>query len=410
MSVPLVQDRPVAAGPVPGTPAAPHRRVLFLTHTGQVGGAEVCLLALAPRFGGDVLAFQPGPLADRLRALDVRLVAPDRPLDLSRVRRHGSLLQVRRKALGVARLVRQIGREARERDLVYCNSQKAFVLGALARPLHRRPLLWHLHDILDHRHFGRTQIRLVVRLAGRFADEVVVPSQAVAEAFVAAGGPRRLVRVIANGVVAPPPPGERDELLPRRALGERLGLPPGPLVGVFSRLAAWKGQHVLLEALVGLPGVACLVAGAPLFGEEAYAERLVSLSQRLGVQNRLRFLGHRDDVHWLMRAVDVVVHPSVAAEPFGLTLVEAMLAGTPLVASSGGAADEILERGRLGGQAPPGDAAGLARAVGWCLENPQAAAARARLAQRQAQARYGAGRFADEIAAAVERHAGRGRA
>ena len=48
----------------------------------------------------------------------------------------------------------------------------------------------------------------------------------------------------------------------------------GPLVGVFSRLAAWKGQHVLLEALTELPNVGCIVVGDALFGEQAYAAEL----------------------------------------------------------------------------------------------------------------------------------------
>jgi len=396
--------------------------VLFLTHTGQIGGAEMCLLALAPQFGGDVLAFQPGPLGERLAGLGVRMIKPDRPLDLSAVKRDQGLLRVFRSLGGVARLMRQIIREARLHDLVYCNSQKGFVLGAMARPLHRVPLLWHLHDILDRRHFGAGQIRLVVALANRMAAGVVAPSQAVAAAFIRAGGRPGLVRIVANGVASDPVLPERPRAAeddrrsgsdPQRddpvAARQVLGLPAGPLVGVFSRLAPWKGQHVLLEALSRLPGVGCLVVGGALFGEEHYGRSLERLAEHLGIQDRIRFLGHRNDVATLMRAVDVVVHPSVAAEPFGLTLVEAMHAGTPLVASSGGAADEILDGGTLGVLVPPDDAGRLAEAIAWCFDNPSLATSRAQRARRQARRRYDLAGYRSAIAALVVRHA-RGRA
>ena len=83
----------------------------------------------------------------------------------------------------------------------------------------------------------------------------------------------------------------------------------------------------------------------------------------LGLGDRVRFLGHRGDVPRLMQAVDVMVHPSIEAEPFGRTLVEAMLAGVPVIATDAGAAADILESGRAGTLVPPNDAQALARAV-----------------------------------------------
>ena len=134
-------------------------------------------------------------------------------------------------------------------------------------------------------------------------------------------------------------------------------MPPGPLIGVFSRLAPWKGQHIVLQALAGLPGVHGIFAGSALFGEDAYAASLRVLASELGIADRVVFLGQRGDVPALMRAVDIVVHPSVDPEPFGRTLVEAMLARTPVIATDAGAASEILGGGEAGMLVPPGDAA-----------------------------------------------------
>ena len=236
---------------------------------------------------------------------------------------------------------------------MYANSQKAFALAAPACAAARRPLIWHLHDILSAGHFGAGQRALTVGLANRWAARVIVPSLAAARAFVAAGGRERLLRVVPNGL-------DGDASGPAAPLD----LPYPFVFGVFSRLAPWKGQEVALRALTGLPGVGCVIVGGALFGEEAYARSLRTLAAELGVAERVRFLGHRDDVPALMRAVHAVVHPSTEPEPFGRTLVEAMLTRRPVVAAHAGAVPEILDEGRVGLLVPPGDPSALVVALG----------------------------------------------
>ena len=371
--------------------------ILFLTHTGRMGGAEMCLLTIAGGLHGDVLLFDDGPLRQRLLARQVSVSLPRVRLDLQAIRRDRGMLKVLPALAGIGALIRQIRQMAASHDLVYCNSQKSFVIGALASWFHRTPLLWHLHDILDRSHFGRLQISLVTTLANRCATCVVAPSRAVADAFVAAGGRAALVKVIANGVE--PPAGV--ELADREALRRSLDLPEGPLFGVFSRLSRWKGQQVALQALVSLPDAACIIAGDALFGEEEYARSLWMQAEQLGIANRVYFLGHRDDVAMLMRAVDVVVHPSIDPEPFGLTLVEAMLTGTPVIASDAGAASEILDGGRFGTLVPPGDAAGLAAALATTLHGhpgrPNAILRQVAAARCHAETHFSAQRLLDDI-------------
>ena len=254
----------------------------------------------------------------------------------------------------------RLRKSARKFDVVYANSQKAFVLAALASPAAKRPLIWHLHDILSPDHFAATQIRLTVKLANLFAARVIVPSRAAAEAFMASGGKAALVRVVPNGLDAPPP--NRSGIRRRE-----FDLPFPMIFGVFSRLAPWKGQDVALRALAELPDSGCVIAGGALFGEEKFAKSLVSLAASLGVTDRVRFVGHRDDVPALMREVDAVVHPSTEPEPFGRTLVEAMLARRPLVAADAGAVPEILNDGEFGLLFKPGDHTALAA----CLRRVQ---------------------------------------
>jgi glycosyltransferase involved in cell wall biosynthesis len=135
-----------------------------------------------------------------------------------------------------------------------------------------------------------------------------------------------------------------------------------PLVGLFGRISPWKGQHILIEAMPHLPGVHALLVGDALFGEQEYKAQLVQRAEQLGLAERIHWLGFRDDVPALMRAVDLVLHTSTSPEPFGRVIVEAMMARRPLLATSGGATAEVL-----GDQSPelvpPGDPLALAEAV-----------------------------------------------
>ena len=111
--------------------------------------------------------------------------------------------------------------------------------------------------------------------------------------------------------------------------------------------------------------------------------------KREGLSERVIFLGQRQDVPLLMEAVDVVVHSSVDPEPFGLTLVEAMRAGTPVIATDAGASAEILENGAAGTLVPPGDAAALAAALQRFFDDPQPFKAKAERAQTRVARVYG---------------------
>jgi glycosyltransferase involved in cell wall biosynthesis len=281
----------------------------------------------------------------------------------------------------------EIARIARRHDVVYANSQKAFTLAAVASVLSRRPLIWHLHDILDRAHFGAGQRRLQVALANRRAARVVVPSDEAAEAFAAAGGRRGLIEVIPNGIDLVPV----DR--PQSAARTEFGFPTGPLVGVFSRLAPWKGQHVLLQALAMVPDVGCIIAGDALFGEHDYAARLRAMVSELGLDHRVHFLGHRNDVPRLMQAVDIVVHPSVDPEPFGRTLVEAMLAGVPVIATDTGAARGILAGGAAGTLVGANDPRALADAIARVLSQRGELDGQIAFAASRAREQYGVGKM-----------------
>jgi glycosyltransferase involved in cell wall biosynthesis len=331
-------------------------KVLFVSHASSVSGAEMVLLDVVPAFrSAAAFVFEPGTLANELAKRDIPVIASRFGSGLDSIKRDSRLAGAAPFAGRMAGLVAELSLAARRFDVIYANSQKAFVIGTLASALSRRPLVWHLHDIIDRAHFGDAQRRMQISLANRFARLVITPSLAVKSAFVVEGGQAELTRIIPNGIDL------AVESTSKAVLRQRLGLPNVPMIGVFSRIAAWKGQHVVLRAMAKLPDVHCIIVGSALFGEDRYEKSLMTLNRKLGLEQRVTFLGHRSDVPQLMQAVDAVVHPSVDPEPFGRTLVEAMLVGTPIIATDTGAAREILKEAAILVQ--PGDSDALASAL-----------------------------------------------
>jgi len=294
-------------------------------------------------------------------------------------------------APAVLRQARRLAAMAREFDVIYTNTQKAFVIGAVAGAFARRPVVWHLRDMLTAGHFSNANRRVAVTLANRFARLVICNSQATADAFLAAGGrPGEKVRVVYNGIDPEPFDAVSDE----DAAGVRhaLEIPAEAfVVGVFGRLTPWKGQDVLLDAAArliapgspgspatpanpatpgtpgtpGAPPLHVLVVGEALFTPEdqAYAKQLRSRAAAGPLAGRVHLLGFRDDIAAVMKACDAVVHCSTQPEPFGRVIVEGMLAGRAVVAANAGGAAEIVRDGETGLLTPPGDAAALAEAL-----------------------------------------------
>ncbi|MCC6890955.1 MAG: glycosyltransferase family 4 protein [Hyphomicrobiales bacterium] len=377
-------------------------RVMFVNHTSTIAGAEMVLLDLVrPWRMASAFLFEDGPLNRAMDQRGLHVITSRWGGGLAAIRRDGSLWNAAPLAYRLCAVIKEIVQAARRHDLIYANSQKAFVLAAFAAAIARRPLVWHLHDIIDDAHFGSLQRRLQVTLANRLAARVIVPSRAAASAFVAAGGRKSLVAIVPNGIGAPID--APIDTPARDAIRTDLALPNSPLVGVFSRLAPWKGQHVVLNAIAALPDVHALIVGDALFGERAYADSLAVLAATLGIADRVHFLGHRNDVTRLMKAVDVMVHPSVHPEPFGRTLVEAMLAKVPVIATDTGAASDILDAGKAGLLVPPNDADTLARGIAGVLADAQALSGQLVYAAERARRLYDVEQMSRSVADVITR-------
>lgn len=363
--------------------------VVFLDQSGQLGGAELFLadLAQACSAWSRVVLLEEGPFVDLLRQRGVMVESVSLPPESKALSKSAGITSLLRVAPQLLAFYQEVRRRLEDATLVYCNTPKAIVLGGLVAWLSRRHLVVHLHDLLTDEHFSPMNLKLLQFFARR-AGLVIANSNATAETFVATGGRRAVVEVVYNGFE--PSQFARPSDFLQSVVRKRLGLPTGFLIGIFGRLTRWKGQHIALEALRSLPGVHLVVVGEALFTEDdrAYRDELQRTAEEPGLQGRVHFLGFQSDVTPLLQAMDVVVHCSVAAEPFGRVIVEAMLAGTPVVATHGGGVDEIITDGEDGFLVPPADPPALALAVGKIIQDPALGAKLSSVALASASERF----------------------
>jgi glycosyltransferase involved in cell wall biosynthesis len=180
-----------------------------------------------------------------------------------------------------------------------------------------------------------------------------------------------------------------------------------PLILISGNIQEWKGQAVLVEALGRIAAqhsdARCVMAGGIHRAGVGYAGRMRSRIEELGLQDRIQFLGFRDDMPDLIHAVDIVVHASVRPEPFGRVILEGMLAGKLVIATDAGGVRELIENDVTGCLVPPGDDVALAACLSRGLSAPALADEIGCRAQKWATEHFSLDRHVAEMGAVYER-------
>jgi glycosyltransferase involved in cell wall biosynthesis len=284
-----------------------------------------------------------------------------------------------------AALRRVIARHGPDR-LICHSSWPHAVFGPVARRA-GVPLIQWVHGPVN----GRSWLD---RLAQRTPPDLVISNSRFTERQARRLFPNAPGRCLYYPVEMDTQPQDPDTAAARR---RALDTPPNAVVIIqVSRMERWKGHELHLRALARVPkdlNWRCwMVGGAQRPDEAVYRQSLERLAADLHLSDRVTFLGERRDVPDLLRAADIHCQPNLGPEPFGITFIEALARGLPMVTTALGGAEEIVDDncGRL---VPPGDEAGLARALTDLVADPdlrrrlgEAAPARARqLCDPQAQ-------------------------
>jgi len=326
-------------------------RVLHLHSGNMYGGVETLLTTLvreakaAPGMTPEVALCFPGRLAAELEAIG----RPAFMLEPVRLSRPFSLLKARQ---ALRRLLRE-----QPFDAVVCHQPWSCVaFGPVVRAAGFPVALWV--------HMAVEGGALLDRLARRVRPDLAICNSEFTRTRVKRWLPNVQSEVVYGPVsLAIVPPGA----LSREAMRASLDTPLNDTVVVMaSRLDAMKGHRVLISALERLrqvPGWTCwIVGGAQSADEAVYEHELQRAVHVFDLDRRVRFVGQRSDVPAVLRAADIYCQPNTAPDAFGLSFVEALHAGLPVVTSALGGALEIVDRD-CGYLLPAGDEDALAAAL-----------------------------------------------
>ena len=395
--------------------------IVFLSPTGQTGGAEAALHDLLaglrethPSWSLRLIVASDGPLVERVEALGVPVDVLPFPASVARLgdwsvghswwARVRFLLRCAATALPAVGYRHRLGRMLRSNrpNVIHTNGLKMHLFGAWARP-RGSAVLWHLHDYAGRRPFTA---RLLRRYANRCAA-VVANSHSVADDVRQVCGDLVPVHPVWNAI-------DLDRFAPdgpRIDLDAVSGLPAADdvlRVGLVATFARWKGHETFLKALAMLPAslrVRGYIVGGPVYetsGSQTSVSELRARVRALGLEDRVGFTGFVPDASKAMRALDIVVHASTDPEPFGLVIAEAMACRKPVVVSRAGGASELIEPGVNALAFNPGDASELARRIEELARDANLRVRLGRAGRTMAEQRFHRRRMARELAPIYE--------
>ena len=354
-------------------PEKPSQTILYLSTSSGPGGAERVISNLAAsldpeRYRAILCLFRTGWIQERSESRGVRTYV---------IPTHG--MTDWRWALQFRRLLRQ------ERvDLIHAHEFDANVQGAFVAALSGIPLVATVHG--KNYFCEKLRRRLAYRWVSRRATMVAVSEnlkQFIVEKVRVS--PDR-IKVVYNGVDALPYCEASDVDLCRRDLG----LPDGDrIVGVVGNLYPVKGHQYLIE---GIPAILqkCPNTSFVFAGRGQLETELKEQVHRLGLEKRVHFLGLRQDIPRILALLDVFVLPSLS-EGLSMAILEAMIAGKPVVATQVGGNPELVLDGETGFLVPPRDSQALASSVATLLTNKQQAAQFAEKGKRRAEGQFSLG-------------------
>ncbi|OGL49854.1 MAG: hypothetical protein A2161_03530 [Candidatus Schekmanbacteria bacterium RBG_13_48_7] len=338
------------------------KRILFVNSHKEIGGGEIVLINLLKSINKTqftLVVTTPG--TGQFQSAIEKLGVPVKKLTMSQSQGRGSRFQIFmnmfRFALSflftIPKLISLIKSE--QIDIVHAGTFQSLLYTLPAARLTGKHLIWHCHEFYL---YGRIGPQFMKR-----ADYIIATSHALRKNLIEAGIPGEKITTIYCSVdsrifesASKPNPAE---IIPAWKQGDRI-------LTVIGRLVHFKGQDILIEAahhvLKHFPDTWFLIVGGPLFTGLSFMEYLKTLGNRLGISDRIVFLGQRDDVPAIITLSDIIVLPS-RAEPFGISALEGMMAGKPVIVTVTSGVSEIVSHKKNGYIVPAFNPGALADAI-----------------------------------------------
>ncbi len=373
--------------------------ILFLEQTSELGGVEVTTLATVSNlnraaFAPVVMCPEPGELTKRLDSIGIPVVYLARPRAFSVTSRIGKVLFPNPFALVLNAILLIFSAvrlgfylKSHPTDVIVTKGLLSHFLGGFACLLLGIPCVWHVQEVVNATHlFGF--YRFILNLGARLcATLIIVDAVSVGAQFTLRLRNAGTVQLLYNGI-------DTQKYAPTGDAAPFLAGEPGDrlLIGQIGRIVPLKGQHVLIEAFAQLadrhPNASLIIIGKPMFDSDAYLKRLETLVRAQALEQRVQFAGFRSDIPEVLRALSILVHPSVEADS-PVTVQEAMAAQLAVIASDVQGTVELLRDGHDGLLFQSANAADLSAKLAHLLENPAERARLAKHARETACERYG---------------------
>ncbi|MFC2158616.1 glycosyltransferase family 4 protein [Acidobacteriota bacterium] len=322
-------------------------RILFVSHSAELNGAEHMLLDLigaldSKKYSSSLVIPCPGPLKTAAEAFgcQVRIVPMKWALtEWSNIWKQPLAWLLNRSS--VKHIVDAVRED--QADIVFSNSAANFC-GALAARKAQLPHVWSIHENIygkqAHLRYFWGSRRLASKIAGS-SCKVIVNSKVTGKAFEGHSN----VEIVYNGIPDPPREGKT-----RLDLRSDLGLKQdNTILTVIGKIYKGKGQAEAVQAVERLlwriPGIKIMLIGD--VRNRRYYRRIQKICEQKNMKDRVLFVGHVKDVLDYIRASDLLIIPS-SVESFGRTAVEAMSVGTPVLALRAGGLTEIITEGKDG--------------------------------------------------------------
>lgn len=221
-------------------------------------------------------------------------------------------------------------------DIVYSNTTGVLIGAFLAKKKNIKHI-WHIHEIITK---PKTFTRILGRLVNKYADNVIVVSDAVKnhwKEYINTTNINRIYNGIDTSIYT------RSEGLLRKELNLK---ETDLLIGMIGRVNHWKGQDFFIDIARQIlnhePNTKFIIAGDAYPGNEHLVDKMLDrLNNELPPQS-VFYIGYRTDIPSILKSIDIFVLPSILPDPFPTVILEAMASSKPVVATNHGGALEMV--------------------------------------------------------------------
>jgi glycosyltransferase involved in cell wall biosynthesis len=350
------------------------QNILFTTSFGNmIGGGQWSLYYLIKYLNKDifhpfVLCPEEGELSEKMGGTGAEVIY----LDVGRIRYLNPFI--------LKRVISII--KGKNIDLIHTDSSTETFYAGIAAKVMKIPLIWHIR-VSEREWF-------LDKILSFLATRLILVAHALNRRFPRfEGSPKMLV--IYNGIDLE----EFDNFPATSPIRDEFNISADTvLLGCIGRIEERKGQKVLISAMRDVDNAKLILAGG---GDSGYIKSIQRFCHEFGIGDRVFFTGYRKDIPAVLKELDIFVFPTIMGEGFSRSILEAMTAGKPVVATDNAGNPEAVVDGLTGYIVPAGDSSALAVKLNELIGNKKTRTAMGRAGRKRVEEFFPIQRNVEEI-------------